>query len=132
MSRVILVCGRARNSAQVQRITGRGPILRVNDQSASEIRGVGPAERTGKPSVSDCPGGTRSDSSGAGRRPVKPLVSIMLLPMSGCRGCRPGAAVVSHGQRPAGTDEMTGVAVRTPLQVVLVLRLRFPEVARWR
>src|SRR5918994_1237773 len=79
MSRVILVCGRARNSAQVQRFTGRGPTLIVNDQSPSETRGVGPAERTGKLSVTDCPGGIRSASSGAGRRPVKPLVAMIML-----------------------------------------------------
>ena len=59
---------------------GRGPILSVNDQSLSDTRGVGPAERTGKPSVSDCPGGMRSASSGAGRRPVKPLVAMIKLP----------------------------------------------------
>src|ERR671916_443484 len=79
MSRVILVCGRAWNSAQVQRCTGRGPTLSVNDQSPSETRGVGPAVSTGNPSVRDWPGGTRSASSGAGRRPVKPLVAITLL-----------------------------------------------------
>src|ERR671910_833061 len=79
MSRVILVCGRALNSAQVQRFTGRGPTLSVNDQSPNETRGVGPAVRTGNPSVSDWPGGTRSANSGAGRRPVKPLVAMTLL-----------------------------------------------------
>src|SRR5215211_7011616 len=51
MSRVILVCGRAWNSAQVQHFTGRGPTLSVNDQSPGETRGVGPAVRTGNPSV---------------------------------------------------------------------------------
>ena len=76
MSRVILVCGKAMNSSQVQRFTGRGPTFSVNDQSAVDSRGVGPAERTGKPSVRDWPGGMRSASSDAGRRPVKPRVTM--------------------------------------------------------
>src|SRR5215207_3303929 len=82
MSRVILLRGKAWNSAQFQRFTGRGPTLRVNDQSPRETRGVGPAESTGNPSVMDCPGGMRSASSEAGRRPVKPLVAMMMLPQA--------------------------------------------------
>jgi WhiB family redox-sensing transcriptional regulator len=41
--------------------------------SASGVRGVGPAERTGKPSVTYCPGGTRSAApSGTVRRRRNP------------------------------------------------------------
>src|SRR3712207_9426444 len=47
------------------------------EKSDSErgVRGVGPAERTGKPEVSYCPGGRRPSSSPSVclRRPKKPL-----------------------------------------------------------
>src|SRR5215217_8721902 len=104
MSRVILVCGRAFNSAQVQRFTGRGPTLSVKDQSPSETRGVGPAERTGKPSVSDCPGGIRSASSGAGRRPVKPLVAMIMLLDAGLLRGMPRSGVLLDRELPVGPD----------------------------
>src|SRR5689334_16652635 len=76
MSRVILVWGRALNSSQLQVFTLRGPTFSVKVQLAGATRGVGPAESTGKSSVSDWPGGMRSAISEGGRRPVKPLVTI--------------------------------------------------------
>src|SRR5215217_8104294 len=102
MSRVILVRGREWNSTQVQRFTGRGPTLNVNNQSPSETRGVGPAERTGKPSVSDCPGGIRSASSGAGRRPVKPLVAMIMLLDAGLSRGLPCGGFFSDRELPGG------------------------------
>ena len=41
-------------------------------QSASGVRGVGPAERTGKSWVTYWPGGTRPSVSGSCLRPKKP------------------------------------------------------------
>src|SRR4051794_11041744 len=126
MSRVILVCGKAWNSAQDQRFAGRGPTFSVNDQSSSDTRGVGPADRTGKPSVSDWPGGMRSANSGAGRRPVKPLVAMIQLSL-GCRRRFTCRGLVSDRQLPVGPDEMAGVAVRNAFEVVLMLGLGLPE-----
>ena len=47
MSRVILVFGRALNSAPVPHFDGLRPILTVNFQSEGSTLGVGPAVRTG-------------------------------------------------------------------------------------
>ena len=77
MSRVILVCGSALNSAQVHFLTGRGPCLSVNVQSSVRTRGVGPAESTGKPWSRYWPGGMRASVSVGGFRPEeKPRVTI--------------------------------------------------------
>src|ERR1700727_11646 len=75
MSRVILVCGSAPNSDQLQALTERGPTFRVNVQASDSIRGVGPAERTGKPSTRCWPGGIRSETSGPAWRRVNPRVT---------------------------------------------------------
>src|SRR3546814_1703312 len=45
------------------------------------------------------------------------------------RSCRGLASSLPLGKDPAGTRGVTGVAVRIALQIVLVLRLRFPEIA---
>src|SRR3546814_19877348 len=45
--------------------------------------------------------------------------------MSG--SCRALTSVLPLGKDPIGTREVTGVAARIALQIVLVLRLRFPE-----
>src|SRR5215218_5180978 len=131
MSRVSLVCGRALNSAQVQRFTGRGPTLSVNDQLSSETRGVGPAERTGKPSVSDCPGGMRSANSGAGRRPVKPLVAMIMLLDANLSPGLPCGGVFSDRELPVRPDEVAVVAMRDAFEVVLMFGLGLPKVADW-
>src|SRR5215207_623866 len=60
MSRVILVCGRASNSAQFHFATVRGPTFSVNVQSSVLIRGVAPADKTGKSEMICWPGGRRA------------------------------------------------------------------------
>src|SRR5262245_60750140 len=77
MSRVTFVRGRALNSDQLQAFIGLGPTRSVNLQFSSAIRGVGPADSIGKPSVRCCPGGMRFANPPAGVRPVKPLVTIL-------------------------------------------------------
>src|SRR5690349_21919078 len=59
MSLVSFSVGRARNSSHVQLFGSRPPVME-NDQRASGVCGVGPADRTGKSLVTYCPGGTRS------------------------------------------------------------------------
>src|SRR5205823_2472327 len=59
MSLVSVSVGRARNFSQVQLTVSRPPAIE-NDQRDSGVRGVGPADRTGKSLVTYCPGGTRS------------------------------------------------------------------------
>src|SRR5215207_8421549 len=131
MSRVILVCGKAWNSAQFQRFTGREPTFSENGQPPRETRGVGPAESTGNPSVTDCPGGMRSASSEAGRRPVKPLVAMRRSLKLGCHVGLPWDCVFSDREFPVLPDEMAVVAMRNAFEIILMLGLGLPEVAGW-
>src|SRR5437764_6411114 len=73
MSRVTVSLGSARNSSQPHD-TGSSTAPRiVKLHSSSGVRGVGPAESTGKSSVTYWPGGTRPESvSGRRPRPRKP------------------------------------------------------------
>src|SRR5258708_26512296 len=60
MSRVIVSVGSLRNSSHVQFLSlSTSPVIE-NVQSVSGVRGVGPAERTGKSLTRYCPGGRRS------------------------------------------------------------------------
>src|SRR5215210_798320 len=73
MSRVISSDGRARNSSHdhVFGLSTSPSIEKLHSESG--VRGVGPAERTGKPSTRYCPGGTRSEApSGCRRLPRQP------------------------------------------------------------
>src|SRR5438552_19114459 len=60
MSVVIDVRGSALNSSQLQRAVFASTPRMVNVHRLSGVRGVGPAERTGKSFVSYWPGGSRS------------------------------------------------------------------------
>src|SRR5215208_3024971 len=73
MSRVISSEGNARNSSH-DHVFGSSTSPSIEKRhSESGVRGVGPAERTGKPSTRYWPGGTRSEApSGSRRRPRKP------------------------------------------------------------
>src|SRR4029453_16631745 len=72
MSTVTVSDGNARNSSQVQD-TGASTAPRIgNVPSSSGVCGVGPAERTGKSSVTYWPGGTRAGSPSERRRPLNP------------------------------------------------------------
>src|SRR5918998_6331773 len=72
MSTVTGSRGRAWNSSHVHRADcPPGPRI-VKSQVASEVRGVGPAERTGKSRVSYWPGGSRPAASADRGRPRKP------------------------------------------------------------
>lgn len=64
--------GRARNSLQVHR-RARSTLPSIERfQRSSGVRGVGPADSTGKPLSTYCPGGTRPVNSPCGRRPRNP------------------------------------------------------------
>src|SRR5437868_6750534 len=50
-----------------------------------------------------------------------------------CKSSIPGGGfLLPNGQLPVGTYEMTGVAVGNPFEVILMLRIGFPEIARRR
>src|SRR5215213_10265577 len=72
MSLVISSEGNARNSSHDQVLGPSTSPSIVRLHSARGVRGVGPAERTGKPSTRYWPGGTRSSPSARLRRPRKP------------------------------------------------------------
>src|SRR5215212_2421449 len=71
MSLVISSEGSARNSSQVHLLGSSISPTMEKSHSSRGVRGVGPAERTGKPSSRYCPGG--SAVSWLLRRPLKPL-----------------------------------------------------------
>src|SRR5215203_7219361 len=71
MSVVISSEGSCLNSSQVHLLGSSISPTTEKSHSSSRVRGVGPAERTGKPSSRYCPGG--SAVSWPLRRPLKPL-----------------------------------------------------------
>ena len=77
----------------------------------------------------DWPGGMRSATSDAGRRPVKPRVAMMMLPQLGRHVCFPWRGVFSDRELPVLPDEMTIVAIRNTFEVVLMVGLCFPKLA---
>src|SRR6058998_2965411 len=76
MSTVIVSLGKARNSSQVQRCSSSTSPTIVKSHSSSGVCGVGPAESTGKSSVTYWPGGTRSRGASSRLRPLNPLEMI--------------------------------------------------------
>src|SRR3712207_4169684 len=72
MSSVISSDGSARNSSHVHLLGSSTSPTTEKSHSESGVRGVGPAESTGKPDVSYWPGGRRSSPSVRLRRPRKP------------------------------------------------------------
>jgi hypothetical protein len=64
--------GRERNSRQVQEIGVFTAPLMAKLHCSSGMRGVGPAERTGKSEVTYWPGGMREGSAAGRRRPPNP------------------------------------------------------------
>src|SRR6266545_5376927 len=71
MSTVKVSLGRARNSSH-DHVTGSPAPSIVNVHSSSGVCGVGPAESTGKSSVTYCPGGTRPSGPPLRGRALKP------------------------------------------------------------
>src|SRR3954471_1051242 len=71
MSAVSVSDGSARNSSHGHDTGSPTAPLIVKLHSSSGVRGVGPAESTGKSLTTYCPGGTRAEST-CGRRPRKP------------------------------------------------------------
>jgi hypothetical protein len=68
MSTVNVSCGSARNfSHDHRRVSSTAPSI-SSDHSSSGVRGVGPADSTGKSGVRYCPGGIREASASAVRR----------------------------------------------------------------
>src|SRR3954454_10926209 len=63
MSTVKVSAGRASSSSQVHEAAASTAPSTVKDQSASGVRGVGPADSTGKSVTTYWPGGTRAGST---------------------------------------------------------------------
>src|SRR5690606_2027415 len=78
MSTVTRSVGSSWNSSQVQATSMPSRSLTVNSQSSNGIRGVGPADRTGKSAVTYWPGGTRPSGPSSRRRPRKPRVTKLI------------------------------------------------------
>src|SRR5687767_8447222 len=72
MSVVSRVRGRALNSSQLHCAVLPSTLRSVKLHFVRGVRGVGPAERTGKSFVSYWPGGRRRGSESGGRRPRNP------------------------------------------------------------
>src|SRR5829696_8508837 len=72
MSVVISSEGSPLNSSQVHLLGSSTSPKTEKSHSSKGVRGVGPAERTGKPSTRYCPGGRWASCSGCLRRPRKP------------------------------------------------------------
>src|SRR5215204_6159814 len=72
MSLVISSEGKARNSSHDHVLGPSTSPSIVKSHSSRGVRGVGPAERTGKPSTRYWPGGIRTSPSARLRRPRKP------------------------------------------------------------
>ncbi len=97
MSVVSSVCGSARISSQLQdaRISPLSSMLNVH--SLRGVLGVGPADSTGKPFSTYCPGGIGLD--GLGRlRPKNPRVTMpprFTLPADQLKPCRDGGGLAA-------------------------------------
>src|SRR5262245_51575606 len=69
ISRVIVSLGSLRNSSQVHRLgSSTSPVIE-KVQAVSGVRGVGPADKTGKSPTTYCPGGRRSAGALSRGRP---------------------------------------------------------------
>src|SRR3954468_18359282 len=114
MSTVNVSCGSALSSSQVHDFEASTAPWTESDHVSSDVRGVGPAERTGKSSTTYWPGGTRAGStSGRRGRPwnprekdamaaiVRPLVRRVTSRSE--RSARPGGASARGGH--VGLDE---------------------------
>ncbi len=75
MSLVIDWLGSARNSSQLQRLGWSVSPVIEKDHSASGVRGVGPAESTGKSLVQYWPGGSLALSSVSRALPLNPRLT---------------------------------------------------------
>src|SRR5215212_11946658 len=99
ISTVTVSLGSAWNSSQVQRRDGCAAPLMAKSHCASGVRGVGPAERTGKSGVRYCPGGTRPATAGSSRRrprnPREMKFPAMLLLQPRVQGCDSARRVVN-------------------------------------
>src|SRR5215218_8192437 len=73
MSFVICSEGSWLNSSHVHLLGSSISPTMEKSHSSSGVRGVGPAESTGKPSTKYCPGGRWSSPLVCLRRPLKPL-----------------------------------------------------------
>src|ERR687896_164004 len=80
MSAVKDLLGRPWNSAPVHRFSLSTAPPIVKSHSSNDVCGVGPAERTGKPSTRYWPGGRGVDVSGSARLRLKPRETNPLCP----------------------------------------------------
>src|SRR4051794_41568056 len=80
MSTVNVSCGSARNSSHVHDAASSTAPSIVKVHSSSGVRGVGPADSTGKSSTVYWPGGTLEGSTSRRRRPPNPReIGVMRL-----------------------------------------------------
>src|ERR1700722_11936875 len=99
MSTVTVSAGSSWNSCQLQDFSVAPPWRTEKVHSASGVCGVGPADSTGNPSVTYCPGGTRSASpAGTVRCRLKPG-DIGLIPGLAPSRLGPSKQIVVSGQR---------------------------------
>src|SRR3712207_5376725 len=96
MSTVTVSRGSARNSSQLHDIGRSTAPWMPNVQRSSGVRGVGPADSTGKPLVTYCPGGTRPVAAAVLRR--RKLREMTIGPPS--------------AQRPEGVAQFLGEQLR--------------------
>src|SRR5467141_2324610 len=94
MSFVVVWRGSATNSSHVQRALRPSAPSSVKSQALSGVRGVGPAERTGKSRVSYWPGGSRPAVSADCRLPRKPreISDIVVTNLSDCQNLSYGCS----------------------------------------
>src|ERR1700730_4228069 len=102
MSTVPASVGSARNSSQLQRWgLSTSPVMEKSHCSR-RVWGVGPAESTGKSSVTYWPGGTREGSATGRRRPVKPRLIGDIGDPQLVRSVNPTGASMAASEQSAG------------------------------
>src|SRR5664279_6436784 len=109
-STVMSAAGNARNCAQSQARLSPDSLTMRNSQVSRFTRGVGPAERTGKPRSRYCPGG--NGGPGSRRRPKNPGDTMPAMTTSArtdnpCEGCYLQATHAEEGHMLGLPDHIT-------------------------
>ena len=124
MSTVNVSCGSAMNSSQVQveRIVDLAVDPEV--QSSVSVRGVGPADSTGKSSTTYWPGGTRDVSTSRRGRPRKPRETKAMAQPSQRRAARHAATLMFSGSDKQAQERLREVVLDDGALVDLAARRR--------
>ncbi len=80
MSTVTVSLGSARSSGHVHPVRCPASLVTAKRQLSRSGRGVGPAESTGKSSVTYCPGGTAADAARLRPRNAREIGPSMCIP----------------------------------------------------